>query len=419
MTDAKDSIWHNRNFLVLWSSQTISLFGSSISGLAVPLIAVLLLHATPAQMGMLKGAETVPFILFGLVAGVWVDRMRRLPILFVSDFCRALLLFCIPLAHHFGLLHIHLLYAVIFASSVFNVFYMVAYGSFLPSLVARSQLVDANSKLSLSVSVAQTAGPALGGLLIELMGAPNAITLDALSFLASASLLFTIKTREEPVAAGAMQGGLVSEIKTGLAFIWHDALFRALTLRLTAWQLIVGLNEVLVILLMAQELKFSPGRIGVVYAFLGGGLFVGAFFARHISLRLGVGNTIVASVLFGALSAILIPFAAGGDLMATAMLALALFLHGFFVILYQINNASLRQAMTPNHLLGRMNATTRFLTLGVRPLGAMVGGLLAGVIGLRLTMGLSIGIGIALALFGVTASALRRIVKLPETAKTT
>jgi MFS family permease len=379
-------LWRHRNFLRLWTGQTISQFGSQITLLALPLTAALTLRATPAEMGILSATETAPFLLVGLFAGVWVDRLRRRPILLVTDFARGILLLAIPLAALWGALTIGLLYAVAFVVGILTVFFEVAYQSFLPALVGRAQLVEGNSKLEVSRSAAQIAGPGVAGGLVQLVTAPIAIIVDAVSFFLSAFFLVFVRVPEATPASRAVHQTVWKEIGEGLGIVFGNPLLRAIAGCTATANLGGNIAQAILILYITRPLGLGAGVIGLIFAMGSVGFLCGALLAGRCARRFGLGPTIVGAMAIGGLGEALIPIAQRPAGFAVPLLIAAQFILGGSGTIYNINQVSLRQAITPDHLLGRMNATMRFIVWGTLPIGALIGGALGGAIGLRPTL---------------------------------
>lgn len=379
-------LWQHANFLRLWTGQTISQFGSQITLLALPLTAALTLHATPAEMGILSATETAPFLLVGLFAGVWVDRLRRRPILLVTDFARGILLLAIPLAALLGALTIGLLYAVAFLVGILTVFFEVAYQSFLPALVGREQLVEGNSKLEVSRSAAQITGPGVAGGLVQLVTAPIAIIMDAASFFVSALFLVFVRVPEAAPAPRAERQTVWKDIGEGLGVVFGNPLLRAIAGCTATSNLGNNIWQAILILYLTRRLGFGAGVVGLIFATGSIGFLCGALLAGRIARRFGLGPTIVGSIALGSLGVLLIPIAQRPASFALPLLIVSQFIAGGSGTIYNINQVSLRQAITPDHLLGRMNATMRFIVWGTLPIGALIGGALGGVIGLRPTL---------------------------------
>jgi len=390
-----DSLWRHAGFLTLWAGQTVSLFGSRITLLALPLTAVLRLHAGAAQMGLLVAAGSAPWLVVGLPAGVWVDRLRRRPLMVAADLGRALLLVSVPLAAWLGRLHLEQLYLVQFLVGVLTVVFDVAYQSWLPSLVPSEHLVEGNSKLEMSDSVAQIAGPGLGGVLVQVLTAPVAILADALSFLVSALLLSSIRSYEA-APPRADRGSMRREIAEGLRLVLGNPLLRALAASSATFNLFDSVLFSVYVLYMVRALGLSAGAIGLVFGLGGVGGLLGALLVGPITRRVGLGRTLTAAVILAALAEILIAAAGGPALVAASILTGAEAIVEFGAVIFAINAVTLRQTRTPEQLLGRVNATSRFATWGVGPVGALLGGALGQAVGLRQTVLLA-GLGTLLA----------------------
>jgi MFS family permease len=379
----RGGLWRHPDFLRLWSAQTISQFGSQISQLALPFAAILVLDASAFEVALLGTVEFLPFLLFALPAGVWVDRLRRKPILVLGDLGRAVALASIPVAHAFDALTIWQLYAVGFLVGVGTVFFDVAYQSYLPSLVERAQLVDGNSKLEISRSGAALAGPALAGALIGAVTAPFAILLDAVSFLASAGLIVRIRRTEalpEPAAKPSMRRELVE----GLRYLLGHRFWRPLAMTVAVSNFFNMLAFSIFLVYAVRELDLSAAVIGLVLGIGNVGWLLGAVAANRLSTRLGVGFTLVGSAMVFGPALLLIP--AAPQAQPVPFIVVALILASFAGIVFNVTGLSFQQAVTPDRLLGRLNATRRFIVWGVIPLGSLAGGALASQIGLRPTL---------------------------------
>jgi len=376
-------LWRHPDFLRLWSAQTISQFGSQVSQLALPLAAILVLDASAFEVAFLGTVEFLPFLLFSLPAGVWVDRLRRKPILVLGDLGRALALGSIPLAYAFDALTIWQLYAVGFLVGVCTVFFDVAYQSYLPSLVHRESLVEGNSKLEISRSGAQLAGPGLAGALIGAVTAPYAILLDAVSFVGSAVLVFRIRRPEvvpEPTAKPSMR----RELMEGLRYLLGHRFWRPIAITVAVSNFFNTLAFSIFLVYAVRELELSAQAIGIVFAVGNLGWLGGAAAAGRLSQRLGIGRTLVGSTLLFGPSLLLVPAAPQSQ--PIPFLVAALVLATFGGIIFNVTGISFQQAVTPDRMLGRLNATRRFIVWGVIPLGSLAGGVLASQVGLRETL---------------------------------
>jgi MFS family permease len=373
-------------FGMLWAGQTVSLFGSQITALALPLTAVLALRAGPAQMGFLMACASAPWLLVGLVAGAWTDRLPRRRVLIATDVGRALLLATIPLAAWRGALGMDQLYAVAFLTGALAVFFDVAYQSFLPAVLPRERLVAGNSRLELSASVAQLSGPGLAGSLVQALAAPIAILLDAISFVISALFLHAIPDTEARLPSPVSRTGMRREIGEGVRAVLHDPVLRALAGSTATFNFFDRVLCAVYVLYMVRQLGIAPTGVGLIFALGAAGGLVSALFAGRIAARVGSGRALAAGIAVAALGEVIIVLAAGPRWRAVATLVVAEMLVECGGTLYGINAVSLRQATTPDHLLGRVNATTRVAGNGAEPLGALLGGALGVAIGLRSTL---------------------------------
>ncbi|HUF01452.1 MAG TPA: MFS transporter [Gaiellaceae bacterium] len=376
-------LWQHGDFLRLWSAQTISQFGSQISALALPLAAILVLDASAFEVALLGAVEFLPFLLFALPAGVWVDRLPRKPILVLADAGRAAVLVSIPLAYALDALTIWQLYAVGFLVGIGTVFFDVAYQSYLPSLVTRSSLVEGNSKLEISRSGAQLAGPGLAGALVELVTAPYAILVDAVSFVASAVFLLRIRLTET-VPKPTARASMARELAEGFRYLLGHWFQRPLAIAVAISNFFSTLGFSIILVYAVRELGMSAGLIGVVLALGNVGWLLGAVAATRLSARLGVGRTMVGSAILFGPSMLLVPLAPQSSPVPFLVAGLALLTFGGVV--FNVTGLSFTQAIVPSRMLGRLNATRRFIVWGVIPLGSLTGGALATVIGLRPTL---------------------------------
>ncbi len=414
MTDPKRTLLRHPDFLKLWTGQTISQFGTQVTQLALPLIAANVLNVTPFEFGLLATVEFLPFILLSLPAGVWVDRLRRRPILIAGDLGRAVVLISIPIAFALDALTIWQLYAVGFLSGCLTVFFDVAYQSYLPALVDRDQLVEGNSKLETSRSAAQITGPGIAGVAIGALGAPLAIVLDSLSYLASALFVLGIR-RPEPkperrVDAAGRHVPMRTEIAEGLRYVTRHPHLRSIAATTGATNLFGNIAFSILVLFLVRERAFTPELLGFAFSIGSVGFLVGALIANRLAARFGVGPTIVGSALLGGPALLLIAIAPPE--LAFPFVAASGFLEGGAAAVYNINQVSYRQAVCPEQMQGRMNATMRFIVWGTIPVANLLGGFLGGAIGLHGT----IWVGAILSLFGflpVLLSPVRTIRRMP------
>lgn len=372
------------DFLKLWSGQTISQFGSGITGSALPLTAVLVLGASPFQMGLLVAAEALPFALCGLFAGVWVDRLRRRPLMIVADIGRAVFLLSIPVAALLGRLQIGQLFLVAALTGILTVLFDVAYQSFLPAIMTGKQLQAANSRLAASAAAAEVVTPGLAGVLVQLVSAPLTLLIDAVSFLCSAGSIALIRREAAPVRS-PVRGTVVRDTGEGLTTVVRHPLLRAFAGYAVTRSFFGNWIGALYALYALHYLALGPVLLGVTIGIGGLSNLLGTFLVGPLTRRFGVGRAVLAAVLVGSPTVFLIPLAHGPRLLGFAMLALSQAFDAGQPI-REVNALTLRQTITPPRLLGRVNAAMQVLEGGVGPLGAIVAGLLAGQLGVRPTL---------------------------------
>ncbi|GGM33361.1 MFS transporter [Dactylosporangium sucinum] len=370
----------DHDFRQLFTADTISQVGTQVSVLALPLVAVLTLHASPLEVGVLTAAETAAFLLVGLPAGALVDRLRRRGAMVVADLLRALLLVSVPIAWWLDALSMPQLYLVGLLAGVCTVFFDVSYQSYLPFLVGKERLVEGNSRLELVRSTAQIGGPTVAGLLVKAVGAPVAMLLDAVSYLVSALFLGRIR-RIEDRPERRPDAHLGREILEGLRFVVGNRLLRAIAACTGTSNFFGAIVQATLVVFLARELALSPALIGLFFTVGGLGALAGAFLVRPITQLVGAGPAIWLGILVGGLGGLLVPLAAPGWRLWLA--AAGSVVYGIGVIVYNVNQVSFRQGITPDALLGRMNATMRFIVWGTLPLGGLAGGVLASVIGVH------------------------------------
>jgi len=357
----------------------------------------------------------VPVLLVGLLAGVWIDRMRRRRILIAADIGRALLLGSIPMAALLGLLRIEQLYIVGFLNGILTVFFDTAFQSYIPTLVERERLVEANSRLSASTSVAEIAAPALGGVLVQLITAPLTVLLDAVSFLGSALFFGLIRMPELPSTYRDQGPSMWDDIVKGLRLVLRNPLLRALAGGEGTHNFFGAFFGTLYGLYVIRELGLEPAIVGVLVGSGGIGALVGTLLAGQVTGRFGLGPTLIGGLLTSSVLALLIPLAGGTKLVAVSLLAASQFLGDLALAIFFITELSLRQAITPDHVLGRVNASFQFLVGGTGTLGLLTGGLLGEVIGLRPSVAVA-AVGGLLACLWLLFSPIRRIRQPPQPA---
>jgi MFS family permease len=410
----RGGLWGNSRFVHLWGAATVSTFGSLVTGTALPFTAILLLDASPSDIGVLRIAELVPGFLLGLVAGAWVDRLRRKPIMIATDLSRALLVVTIPVAAFLGWLGLGQLYVIAALASALSVCFDVAYQSFLPSLVKNEELVEANSKLSAAMSVAEASGFSTAGWLIQLLTAPVAMLIDALTFLASAGLVARIREPEfQPASRPAeSRPSIASEVVEGLHTVWRQPVLRGMVIAGFAQNLAFGLIGTVFLLYVNQEVGFDPGILGMIFAVGGVSSFLGAMIAGRLP-RFGIGAVMAASLLLAAIGQTFIPLATTANAIGVLFLVGQQIVADSALTVYDINQVSLRQAIAPAQVLGRVNASVRVTEFGAVLLGTVIAGYTGEMVGLRETLWL----GVALAFLSAVALALspvRAVRRIPE-----
>jgi MFS family permease len=406
-------LWRSPDFRRLWTSLTITSFGAQVTNLALPLTAALLLQATPLQMGVLVALETLPFALVSLHAGVLLDRVRKLPVVIACNVSRGVALLFIPVAAYGGWLSIEILFVVGFFCGVQNVVGGAAYQVLITQMAGRKRLVEANAKITLGETSAALVGPGFAGVLIQLLTAPFAIVFDAVTFLASGLMLRRLQVPNDVPHPG-IRGPVLAEIHEGLLLVWRNRTLWSLAVVAAAWQVLHHMQIAVLILFATRDLGLSAGAIGVTYMAGGLGCVIAAASAEKLSARLGVGPVIVLGLGLTACAWQAFGFVGGSPRVATLLLGAAMLVFDFGAVLYGIAYLSLRQSITPDRLMGRMTATMRFLTVAAAPLGSLAGGALATGIGLRATLLVVGGLGIALALVATAWSPVRTHRQLPR-----
>ena len=402
------------DFRRFWAADTVSQAGAAVTLVALPLVAIAHLGATPFQAGLLTMFEYLAFLLIGLPAGALVDRTRRRRVMIAGDLARAALLASVPVAAVLGSLALPQLYVVAFGVSVCTAFFDVAAQSHLPDLVEDERLVEANVKLEATRNIAQVGGPGLGGALTAVLTAPVALVANAVTYAVSALFLSRVRRPETPPdpASGA---GLRAEIGQGLRFVFGDRLLRAITLTSAISNLCGTIGASMLLVLLAGELGLSPFLCGLVFTAEAAGGLLGSLLTVRISARLGQGPAMCAAVLgSGVLWLLALPLYQADWRFAAAV---ALQGAGWVVFMtFKISSVSFRQLLCPKPLLGRVTATFRFVVWGAMPVGALIGGLLGQGIGVREAMWAGV-LGELLAVGPILFSPLRSMRELPRTSE--
>lgn len=376
-----------RDFRLLLLGQTTSQLGTQVSGVAVPLLAVLTLGASPLQLGFVNAASTLAFALIGLPAGAWVDRWRRRPILVASDLSRTALLLSIPAAAVLGVLTLAQLIVVSLLAGAARVFFDVGYQSYLPAVTGKDRLLNANSAMETVRAGGQVVGPGAGGWLVAVIGAANVLLVQAVTFAVSAVSLLAIRATEPEVPAAAGRPRLRAQIAEGLRLVAGTPVLRATAITSATGNLAFAIASAVSIVFMVRTLHLSPTAVGLVMALGSLTVMAGAALTPWLARTVGSARIVWVALAVSGPIGLLTPLAQPGWLVALLVFGTAAGELG--QIVYAITNVTLRQRLCPAHLLGRVNATMRFLIMGMFPLGALLGGLLGQVIGVRATLWVS------------------------------
>ncbi|MGA8905554.1 MAG: MFS transporter [Candidatus Bathyarchaeia archaeon] len=376
-------LWHHTDFMRLWVGETVEWFGGQITYLALPTIAIFALKAGAFDIGVLNGLGYLAFPILGVFVGVMGDRWPRRPMMVLANIVQVIALGTIPIAFLLQKLSLYHLFAVAAVMGVSTVFFEVAYQSYLPTLVDRENLVEGNSKLTTSESASQIAGPALAGFLIQLTGAAIAIAADALTTLFAALAIFSIKKTEHTYGS-KVDRNFAREVREGAEVIFHNPLLRSLAATTTTLNLGSSIFSAVFFLFMYNELRLSPGLAGVVLGIGSVGSLIGAVNAPKIGRKLGLGPTLAIALSLVGLGLLAIPLAMYGP--SVPVLAALWMVSGAGITIYNITQISLRQAIVPDRLQGRMNATMRAIVWGALPVGAFIGGILGTEFGIMQTI---------------------------------
>jgi MFS family permease len=377
---ATPSLWRHRDFLLLWGGQAVSEVGSSVTVLALPLLAVITLRASAFEVGVLTACTRLAFLVVALPAGAWVDRWRKRPVLVWSDVGRVALLASIPLAELAGVLTLLQLYVVATLSGVLTVFFDVAYQSYVPSLVAAEQLVDANGKIGTTQAFGEVAGPGLGGALVSAIGAAYAVAADALSFLVSAVATLAIR-HVDPPPATVERRKLRVEVGEGLRFVVRHPILKRVVGCTSTSNLGSSMFAAVAAVYLVRTLHAAPAIVGLVFSAGSVGGLLGGISAGRIAARVGSARVIWLSMVVSGPCSLLLVLAEPG--WRVWLVAVSVFAGTLTGVVYNTAQVSYRQRVCPPELLGRMNASVRFLVWGTMPIGALIGGVLAELIGVR------------------------------------
>jgi len=397
----------NHEFLKLWAGETVSLFGSEVTLLALPLAAVLTLHVSAVQLGVLNAAKFAPFLLLSLPAGAWLDRARRRPVLIVANIGSAVVIGSVPILAALGVLNIGYLIAVAFLSGAFAVFLHVGFWSYVPSLVEADDLMDANSKVYASSSAAAAGGPGLGGILVQLLTPPGALLVDAGSFVVATTSLLSIR-RREPLVEREPARRLRAEVREGLSFVFGNPYLRAFAGEAATFNIFMNSMMTAFLVYSVRELDMSAGVLGAVIASGAVGTLLGSLVARRIERRFALGRAILWSMFLGTWPFLLVPLASQPGVASLVILVIAFLTSGIGIGVVVVLVVTLRQSVTPDRMMGRMNASYRFVVFGSIALGAVLGGGLASMLGLHPTLVIG-AVGIAIAPIWIVLSPIGRL----------
>ncbi|MEE6256868.1 MFS transporter [Plantactinospora sonchi] len=397
-----------------WSAQTVSLFGDQISALALPLLAVLGTGAGPAEMGYLTAATLLPNLLFSLIAGAWLDRYpHKRRVMILADLGRGVLLAAIPIAYLFGFLALEQLYVVAFLTGTLAVLFEVAHSALFVSLVPRKDYVDANALVNGSRAMSFVAGPSVGGLLVQVLGAPVALLADVLSYLLSALFLGRLRPTEPAPVGPTDESERGFGLAAGLRFVARSRILRATVLGTTTLNLFNYMFAALFVLYASTELELSPGLLGLVIGTGSVGALLGAVITGRLVRRFGVGRTLVLSFVLFPAPLMLVPLAGGPTPLLLAALVTAEFLSGLGVMMLDITAGSVQTATIPERLLGRVTGVKRTINYGIRPVGALLGGTLGTVLDVRSTLWIAT-VGALAGVLWVLPKPIRGLRDLPE-----
>jgi MFS family permease len=403
------SLWQHRDFLKLWVGQTVSELGTVVTRTAVPLVALLVLGAGPWELAVLVIVTSAGVLLVGLFAGAWVDRLRRRPLLIWDDFIRAALLLSIPVAFALGALRIEQLYVVMFLESCLGALFDAAYPAYLPTLIGRDRLVEGNSRLATSSSIAEIGGPGFAGALVQVVSAPFAILVDAVSFVVSALSLLMIRSPEPPRPPRETTTRIVHEIAEGLRVVRRHAIVFPLAARSVPAHVFGAFYGVLYSIYLLRELHLDPFLLGIVISAGGVGSLVGSLFASRVVNALGIGRALVGTAIAASVLGVLTPLAQGPVALAALMVFLPQLIGDGLQTIEGVAERSLIQGVVPDRVLGRVNATLDVVSHGIGyPLGALVAAFIAEQIGVRGAIAIGWA-GMALSILWVVFSPVPRL----------
>ncbi|MET3658068.1 MFS transporter [Sporosarcina psychrophila] len=410
-------LWKHSDFKYFWAGQTISMFGNQIAMLALPLVAALTLKASALQIGILQAVEFLPFILLSLFAGVWIDRKPKRPILIVADLSRAIIILGVPISMFLGILSMEILYIVAFLAGGASVLSNIGQMSYLPVIIKRKDLMEGNSKLEFSNSAADLTGQGIGGILIQIFTAPFTLIIQSLSLIVSSIFLFRIKTKENVIELNDINNTtetrMLPMIKEGLTYVLNNKIIRALLVSSIIFNFFTVLIDPIYILYLSRTLSLEPIYIGLIFSMAGVGALIGAAITEPITRKLGIGNSLIISLLIAGISSLLLPIATLLPVVpAVLLLMLMQLVDACMLIIYNINQRTLRTVITPDKMLGRMNSSIRFCVMGIVPIAAVLGGLSGDVIGVLETLIIG-ALGIIFSSIYISTTMIRTIKDIP------
>jgi MFS family permease len=406
-------LWRHRDFTAYWVGQTASEFGTQVTFVALPLLAVLTLHASVGQVGLLRFAEYLPFLILTPLFGVWADRSRRRPLMLGSYVARAILVFSVPALIAFGLLPMPVLLVIVFAIGAGAALFDVCWLSYIPGLVPKDRLVEAMAKCQMSQSTAEVSGPGIGGALVQLLTAPIALVVDGVSYLIGVASLARTRYREPEPAHTDTGRQVWRELYEGLRFAFGQPYIRPTVLTAAIGNFFLLVAETVFLVYAVRDLRLSAGLIGLILTATGAGGLVGAIVSNAATKRWPLGIVLLSTRVACSVGAILLPMASGPTVLAVAVCMASFFLVHGGMATSNVLVASIRQAVTPGYIRGRMNASCRAVVYGALPLGSLTGGILGQTIGLHTALWLA-AIGYATSILPILASPIARLGNLPD-----
>ncbi|PAD21333.1 MFS transporter [Terribacillus saccharophilus] len=407
MKSKKKTLFSNRVFLNFWIGQTVSMFGSQISIMALPLTAVLIFDASTMEMGIYQAVASAPYLIIGLFAGVWIDRVRRRPLVIYSNLATGIILSLVPLLAWLGLLNMTFMYIILFLFGTSTLIFELSFLSFIPNIVDKKDLTEANSKLQSSRSVSRIIGPNLAGPLISIFTAPFAILIDSFSFLISFLFLRSIPVEENAKKKQSFRR-IWSEIGIGLKTIFNNPILISLSASTATINFFHTTFAAIFMIFLVKQIGLTPLQIGLVMGISSSGTLLGAFVARKLSVNLGIGTTIIGATSSIVIGTFVIAISPNSLLVALPMITIGQFLSGLGNTIYVINQVSLRQTITPDEILGKVNASSQFLSRGAMPFAGIFGGSIGSWFGLKIAL-LITAIGFLLSVVWLLLSPLKAI----------